>query len=345
MNRLDIREYSSGDEREIINLHREVFHSDLDMARWRWQFVDGHPKGKSWINVAEMGNEVIGHYCIMRQHLNYKGLQLTAGQSCDTMVRSDQRGKKLFLRLADVNYELAKKNGAQAVIGFPNRSSYPGLMRLDWVRLFYLNYYYYILGCEKICGPLIDILVRNLFKIKLVFEKKARLFNKSANYEIKTTRELPYDLGEMLLEINNYEVLSIWKDIDYLKWRYECNPCFNYSFHTIKIEDKYEGIIVTKTENRESHICEILSRSKNQTLTLILLYHVIFDAVYNKSQRIDFHGYDNGFFACLFDCAGFKYRKSNFILCGKAFNEDSDFKSTFVLPNNWTISVGDIDVF
>lgn len=342
----NIREYSQGDEREIINLHREVFHSDLDIARWNWQFMDGHPRGKSWINVAQSGLGVVGHYCIMRHHLNYNGVQLTAGQSCDTMVRSDQRGKKLFIKLAASNYELAKNNGAQAVFGFPNRKSYPGLMRhLDWVRLVNLDYYYYVLGCKKVVGSTIDSIVRKLFKFKIILERKIRLLTKSAEYEIITTEQLPSDVGDLLLEINTYEVLSIWKDFDYLRWRYEKHPGTRYLFHLLKYNGAYESIIVTKTENQETHICEVLSRSKNQILTLILLYHAIIHAINNKAQKIDFHGYDNGFFSCLFDYAGFKKGKSNFVLCGKTFSENKKLHDFFCLPNNWTISVGDIDVF
>lgn len=341
----NIREYSFGDEGKIVDLHREVFHSDLDIARWKWQFVEGHPEGKSWINIAESGTEVVGNYCVMRQHLNFKGHQLTAGQSCDTMVRSDQRGKKLFLKLAVTNYEHARNDGAKAVIGFPNRNSYPGLMKLGWVRLFYLDYYYLLLGCKRIVGYQLDVLVRNLIKAKLTLKLKAKLLRRAVDYSISTTNKLPDELGEMLLEINKYEVWSIWKDVEYLKWRYETHPSYDYKFHFIKVVDKYESIIITKTENQESHICEVLSRSKNQILTLILLYHVILEAIRNKAQRIDFHGNDNGFFSCLFEDAGFKKRKSNFILCGKTFIEDSELSCSFMLPHNWTISVGDIDVF
>ena len=168
-----IVEYLNGDQGGIVNLHNNVFKSNLNVSRWNWQFLK-HPRGSSWITISKNGAEIVGQYCIMRHHLNFLGQEIVAGQSCDTMVREDQRGKKLFTKLANRNFEFASMNGVKAVFGFPNESSFPGFMRnLDWVKIFNLSSYKYRLGFDKVFGVIIDRIVKNMlfmeFKIKLFF--------------------------------------------------------------------------------------------------------------------------------------------------------------------------------
>ncbi|KJS03127.1 MAG: hypothetical protein VR65_02480 [Desulfobulbaceae bacterium BRH_c16a] len=345
MNRNDenMREYTEGDEKGIIKLHNDVFLSDLDVHRWKWQFFE-HPKGKSWIHLAWSGPEIVAQYCMMRNHLNFNGNEITAGQSCDTMVRMDQRGKGWFTKLAGMNYEVAKQYGAQAVFGFPNRNSYPGLIRhLNWIRLFNLKYYYYRLGYEKVVGGRANVVLRYFVKLKIELERQLNFFYRRKDYEMLTTEKIPLDADDFVNEINTYEVLSVWKDLAYLKWRYENHPHNKYLFHSLKIQGKSECIIITKVNNNNVHICEILNRTKNLLQTLILLYHTIVFSINTQAQIIDFHGHDNGFFNSLFQLAKFKNGISNYVFCGRSF-QDNRFNDTFPLPNNWTISLGDTDV-
>lgn len=201
MNKIEecIRQYTRGDEEHIIRLHNDIFHSSLDTSRWNWQFINGHPKGHSWITLAQSGTEIVGQYCSMRHHLNLNGREIVAGQSCDTMVRSDHRGKNWFTKLATTNYETAKEDGSRCVFGFPNRNSYPGFMKhLSWIRLFRLNYYYCRLGYRRVVGMPADIILRYFIKIKHHVNRQVYIFRGIRDYEITTTEILPLDIDDIL---------------------------------------------------------------------------------------------------------------------------------------------------
>ena len=338
-----IKEYEVGDEKEIIKLHKEVFNSETDLNRWKWQFLY-HPKGEGWISLAQANNEIVGQYCMMRHHLNFLGREIIAGQSCDTMVKADQRGKRWFTKLANHNYEFAAKNGVQAVFGFPNRNSYPGFMKhLDWIRLFNLNYYYYRLGLKKYIGNRLDILLNIFLLNKFLLRYKIFLKSRIKDFAIITTEKIPKNLDDTLKEICNYEVLSIWKDNNYLRWRYENHPQNKYLFHMLMIGKKIEGLVVTRVCNDNVRICEVLSRTKSILITHLLVYHVMIYSVKIKAQKIEFYGFDNGFFDSVFQGAQFNKEISQYIFGGKVFN-DRKLKNMFMIPNNWSISFGDIDV-
>jgi hypothetical protein len=76
-------------------------------------------------------------------------------------------------------------------------------------------------------------------RIKFIVENK--LLNDDMS--ITVSSEITDDLQELLKEALNYEVLSIWKDLDYMKWRYENNPDYSYDFHIINIEGRPEGLV------------------------------------------------------------------------------------------------------
>jgi hypothetical protein len=138
-----IREYRAGDEAGIIGLFNSVFGEKRTLDRWKWQFAE-HPQGLGWIQLAESNGETVGQSCMMRDHLNFCGKEVCAGQSVDAMVRADQRGKKWFVRLAEANYANAAGRGLKAVFGFPNRNSFPDVVGvLGRHRIAALQYFYF----------------------------------------------------------------------------------------------------------------------------------------------------------------------------------------------------------
>lgn len=339
-----IREYKPGDEADVIKMHNEIFSTNLTLEHWYWQFRD-HVQGHAWITFAEIKKEIVGHYCMMRNHLNFMGREIVAGQTCGSMIRSDQRGKKLSTRLILHNNKYAAKEGAVAVLGFPNRDAYPGIMRnSDRHRLVTLKYYLYRIGFQKIWGSKIDRVFKYfhdmLIRLKYI---GFRFLNKGVG--IVVSSHLSDRLEDSLREIRDNEVLSIWKDVSYLRWRYENHPDRNYTFHILNVKGRSEGLIVTLDCGEIIAVCDLLHKTKNVSQSALLLLHVL--NYYNASdaQKIEFYGYDNGFFDAVFEKCGFKILPfSNFVFTGWAFNENTRIGKMFYLPNNWTIAYGDTDI-
>jgi len=344
LNKELIREYKPGDESKIIKLHNEVFGTYRTLEHWNWQFRN-HVQGHGWITLAEVSNKIVGHYGLMRNHLNFMGDEIVAGQRCDTMIRSDQRGKKLFTRLGIFNYKFAANKGVVAFFSFPNRNSSPGSMRnLEWQRVINLKYYFYRIGLKRIWGSKVDHIFKHFNGMLIRLKYIERRFLDS-DLRIVVSSHLPDSLKDCLKEIRDYEVLSIWKDMPYLRWRYENHPDNQYIFHILYAHGRPEGLAVTRDIGETIAICDLLHRIKNVSQSTLLLLHILNYYNGSNAQKIEFYGYDSGFFDAAFSACGFNVVPyTNAIFGGRVLDEDTKIAKMFMFPQNWSIAYGDTDI-
>jgi len=85
--------------------------------------------------LAETENEEpVAYYGVFPLILSYKSNEYLVAQSGDTMTIPTHQKKGLFVKLAQLTYQLAKQEGIQLVFGFPNENSYHGFKtKLNWV--------------------------------------------------------------------------------------------------------------------------------------------------------------------------------------------------------------------
>lgn len=338
-----IRRYERGDEHGIVALFRSVFGAQRTLERWRWQFVE-QPQGGGWITLAERDGELVAQYCMMRNDLSLVGRRVAAAQSCDTMVRGDQRGQGWFVRLARENYQQAADDGVKAVIGFPNRSSFPGFAgSLDWERIATLQEFSFHAGHARLWGGLVDRAFKLVLRARVGL--RCRLLELSAKgATVEAVPSLPEAVSGLLDEIRRYEILCVWKDLDYLRWRYEKHPEHAYDFHLLARDGRPEGLVVSRRVGSTVAICELLHRTKDVAEAALLVGAVVRAHLGGPVQRIEFYGHDDGFFASAFARAGFRSRYSaSFVFGGRVFDDDA-LRRRFVLDRNWTVVYGDTDV-
>lgn len=338
-----IRAYERGDEHGIIALFGAVFGVPKTIERWRWQFVE-QPQGAGWITLAERDGELVAQYCMMRYDPNLVGRRVTAAQSCDTMVRVDQRGQGWFVKLARANYQQASEKGVKAVIGFPNRSSFPGFAgSLDWERIATLQEFSFRAGHARIWGGLVDRVFKLALRARVAL--RIRLLKLSAaGATVETVSSLPEAVSDLLDEIRRHEILSIWKDLDYLRWRYEKHPEHVYDFHELGRDGKLEGLVVSRRVGSSVAICELLHRTKNVAEAALLVSAVVRAHLSGPVQRIEFFGHDDGFFASVLARCGFRGSyAASLVFGGRVFDDDA-FRRRFVVGRNWTVVYGDTDV-
>jgi hypothetical protein len=339
-----VRTYQDGDEHAIVALFRATFDVPRTIERWRWQFVD-HPQGAGWIHLGERDGEIVAQYCMMRHDLNLLGRRIAAAQSCDTMVRGDQRRQGWFVRLARANYQQASEKGVRAAIGFPIRSSFPGLVgSLEWDRIATLREFSYRIGYARIWGPLIDRAFQLALRVRLAL--RCRVLRLSApGVRVEAVASLPDEIEGLLAEIRPQEILGVWKDLDYLRWRYEKHPEHSYDFYVLARDGKLEGLLVSRQVGDTVAICELLHRTKNVAESALLVSAVVRANLGGPLQRIEFFGHDDGFFASVFARCGFQASyAAAFVFCGKLFDDDELLRRRFAHARNWTVVYGDTDV-
>ena len=338
-----IRENVKDDKISILKLFKTTFGQTKKESQWDWQF-NKNEQGESWITLAFDNSKLVGQYCMFRQHLNYMGNEIVAGQSCDTMVHPDYRKQGLFTKLAKRNYRYAKDNEVKAVIGFPGRDSYPGFMKkLQWYNIASMTSFDYRIGLKRQFGSFVD----KIYKIILLGIMRLRLkyyiSKASARFIIKRYKKIPNELNSLLKDHRNHEVLSIWKDIGYLKWRYQNHPEHDYTFFISTFGKNAKTLIVCREIENNIAICEFIYRERNLIENAIALQSVVRYYTKKGKQNIKFFGHDRGFFNSVFKNSGFQSELAgDFIFGGKVFDDDLLFNK-FSVATNWTIMYGDTD--
>lgn len=73
------------------------------------------------------------YYGVFPMILSSGEKDILVAQSGDTMTAPDHRGKGLFVKLAQMTYQLAWEEQVKLVFGFPNENSFPGFKKkLNW---------------------------------------------------------------------------------------------------------------------------------------------------------------------------------------------------------------------
>jgi hypothetical protein len=340
-----MRDGEEGDEAGIARLYGEVFSGGFSPGRWRWQYWD-NIQGRAWVGLGESVGEIVAHYALMRRHLNHMGREVVAATPTDTMVRSDQRGQGWYTRLAERVYAQAQAAGARALFGFPNRESFPGFVRnLRGHKITGLKTYYYRTGFRKHLGAAAGAAARFFAawpnRSTVAFMAR-HLFPR---HEVRVAATLAPELERPLREMLGQEVLGIWKDLAYMRYRYQEHPDRAYRFHTLYADGSPQGLVVVRDANGLAMICEVLHRKKNVRETAFLLRSVLSHCQRRSSvDLVEFRGWDGGFFDAAFALAGFKcLPTSELVFAGRVF-DDPELEKKFLLPHNWTVAIGDTDI-
>ena len=340
-----MRGYQDGDEDALITLFNDVFKSTRNLRRWRWQFRE-HPQGPGWIMLAESQQEIVAQVGMIRGNLNMAGVEIAGGQACDAAVRPDQRNKGWLVRLSDANFRNATDAGAKALFSFPNRNSFPGVVRhLGWDRVATLSQYTLRLGYRRFWGRPIDGVFRVLMRLRIAARSATLRSRVSlAKGHVQEEERIPDMVGSLLQEFRSYEMLCLWKDLEYLRWRYERHPDNRYRFHTLVAGGQANGFVVSRSVGDTVAICEILSRKKDVLATALLVNAVVEHYCAAGSQKVVFFGHDDGFFDSVLACCGFsRTYSSDLVFTGRVYG-DPALAIRFLLPGNWTIAYGDTDV-
>ena len=204
---MEIRDYKTGDEIQILKLFYSAFGKPLSEAYWKWRFID-NPENKTMIKLIWDNNILAGHYAVSPLKLNVDGEVILTALSMTTMTHPNYAGRGLFTELAKNLYQdESKKNGLKAVWGFPNNNShYAFIKNLKWKNL------------EQI--PTFSISIDRVKESESSAISIATIFDNShINAQLQTS--------------SSYDI-KVEKSINYLTWRYLKNPTNKYDIFEIK---------------------------------------------------------------------------------------------------------------
>ena len=352
---LVVRDYRQDDEKAIVALFNTVFGAKRSLQHWQWKF-EKNPYSDPIASLVEDVDKqkLAGQYTVLPLKFNFRGTATTACQSVDTMVDAGYQGQGLFVRTANHCYDRCRSKGLSFLVGFPNAASYPGFVRrLGWQRVAFFREFKLRLGVplklkslNRLLGLYTVARVARTFWLKTFHSLNHKILQARAGRQLETeiSDVVPQDYDRLWSLIKNYEVLSVWKDQEYLSWRYENNPDRQFTFFSLRDDGVLVGFAVAFSEANELRICEWMVRHRDLDQSRLLLSLVTRFALQNGRHAVVFVGLDQGFFAQVF--SGFQNTlRSELVLIVKQLEDNPDLDKCLSYDGSWTLTWGDFDSF
>lgn len=350
---LIFRGYQEGDEPKIQKMFKTIFGRRYPLVEWHWKFQDNPYAPPQAYMAFQPDEELVAHYTMMPVQFNVMGKPVLAAQSIDTMVSPKQRGKKLFEKTAAACYDRFERAGGALVFGFPNENSYPGFMRkLEWKRITHLKEYTLRLGVHQLsktvlknrwAANLTDKLYRKQGEWTNTLQRALFRERLPGQMHFHTSDTVPDATDDLWHSIRSYSVFSVWKDKEYMKWRYDANPRHRFQYAYLTQNGKILALAVLTQEAGETmYIADLLVRNHDLMTARYLMSEIAALSRKQGYDKLTFIGADGGFFDSVF--ADWQSQLSpGLILCARGFGLDN-VQDMLVQPHNWTISIGDTDI-
>ena len=117
---------------DLSNLHSKVYSSvSYDWYRKKY---DTAYTGIQYVGFIayNISGQPIAYYGVIPCFIEYENRIILVAQSADTMTHPEHRYKGMFVKLANMTYQLCSVLGIHLIFGFPNQHSYMGLIRTGW---------------------------------------------------------------------------------------------------------------------------------------------------------------------------------------------------------------------
>lgn len=332
-------------------MFNEEFGQSRSMAFWRWKFLD-NPWGGPDISLARRRDDdaIVGNHVLMPFPLNVAGTRVLAGHSLDLVVRRAYRGQGIFETAGNHCIDAFRARGGRAVVAFPNAASYPGFVRsLGWNRILFPTRWSLRLdvgAALRRSGSLAPLAGLVGAPARVVTSARLRL---SRMLGRRSVGAVTYESGEgvpggydaLWNEWRSQEVVSVWKDADYLDWRYVRNPGHRFRFESLRRGGALAATAVTVERDGACIVCELLVSGRRVDVGRRLVLEIALRALGEGSRLLQGFGSDAGFLAEVFE--GFPHHTAfENVFVGRSLADD-DLLLRMAIPSNWSIAYGDSD--
>ncbi len=191
--------------KEFADLYTLCFNVPMTQKEVEWRYLD-NPNKDILSCIALDKGKLVANYSTSPIRLIKKGKVIKAALSLNTMTHPDYIGQGLFVKLASMVYSHMQEDNYKLVMGFPNNISHRTFItKLNWKDIGIV--------------PTLELDVKKVKEKKL--EKKYTIVN-------DTLYTLDYS---KCIKTDNH--IYVYKDNEYLQWRYRDNPSMKYYIYAV----------------------------------------------------------------------------------------------------------------
>ena len=346
-----IEAWKPGDERAVLELFRAEFGRERSLAHWTWKFLE-NPYGGPFISLAwhRERRQLVGNQVLMPIPLCVHGRRVLAGHSLDLVVHHDFRRQGVFEHTGRHAIENLERHGGGAVVAFPNASSYPGFVRsLGWSRILEPTLWRLRLGVRHKLERRLGIApvaaaLDAIYRLVNTRAALAGLVRGDAEREegrVEHGDRLPDGVDDLWERERGRQPFSLWKDREYLSWRYGRHPEQAFVYHGLLRNSRLEGLAISATIAGISHLCEFLVPDRDERVARRLLSAICAEAAARRVDEVHFLAHDSGWFARVFGGFDSAVAGEN-VFVGRSLESEA-LTAEMANPANWSLTYGDGD--
>lgn len=127
------RPFRESDAEQVQSLFSAAFGEPKNPEQWSWEFfAEGR---KALIVVAELGDKIVGHYAMLPRDYIVGDRVVRSALVVDVMTHPDFGRRGIFTKSGLKAFDLARSEGIQMLVGFPNEAAIRGHIKLEWSEL------------------------------------------------------------------------------------------------------------------------------------------------------------------------------------------------------------------
>jgi predicted N-acetyltransferase YhbS len=313
---MQIREATELDIPEILEVLKASLgetSSKKTEAVWRYKHLE-NPFGRSLVLVAVENDRIIGVRALMRWKWQLGKQVFSALRAVDTATHPEHQGKGVFKKLTLKALEIAKEQSDHFIFNTPNTQSLPGYLKMGW---------------EEVDKLKIQIIPVN--PLNWLGNKQSKVYEINNNSSDAQLAGLISKYIKLKAEENKLFTL---KSPQYLSWRYENNPLQKYE---VKADEDFylAGYIKEQNYFKELRITE----------------HIFIDDSGLQKLNKEVKELAKKFGARLITTsAGLNFGmgfSGNYgpVLTLRDVNLDTNLKQELLQLNNWSYTLGDLELF
>lgn len=244
---ITIKQIGKDSVEEQLTVFNTVFNTHALEQNWIHKHYENPLKRSDNVFGAFDGDKLVGINAFMPMQYVYGGRKINAVQSCESAVDQDYRGQGIFTKIIKAAEQYYAENGYDILVGYPNKNSYPGLIKMGWTRI--ANQKLMIIPCR------FDRMVHNHFHLpalKILNLPSCILFSKIKWNARKCDNGILEEetiAGYAKLPDPAQNVISLFKPFEILQWKLGKEDCLLLS---VNCQEQVIAKFIVKFENTSS---------------------------------------------------------------------------------------------
>ncbi len=364
------------DGQDILELNQRVneqrgYVVNRSISHWAWEYWD-NPTGITCSFIAEDNNNIVGHSGLLPAWMNIAGKKILGAQSVDTMTHPAYRKQGVYTSLAEECYTYAASQGIELLYRFPNAQSYPLALKLGWSDLGRLPCLLKTLNPKSIIrsglinlphllktasprtivqkgtvSRIVTAIAERYTPFLLKSRRSSRASEAVGHVRIERIQSFDARFDDLWSKVKNGFPISVWRDSEYLNWRYHSHPKEQYTVLAAEEDCVLVGFIVVKChfgEINTGYIVDFLSFTEKEGAASLLVSAGI---DYLKGQGMDTamcHIFEHSPSYYLFEAHGFREYGEGLRFMARPSTPDLA-SGSFLERRQWHLMEGDVDTF